>query len=121
VTDQPKSYKTAGAFRAALEARLQTRAREQGTDFARAQRLEVLSDLSATGVATAAFAGLRLGELRGLTWELLGPAQDEKLLGWLNATGSVWRSTVGDPKTAKIESPSAGLSTTRVGRQPHWK
>jgi len=38
VTDQPKSYKTAGAFRAALEARLQTRAREQGTDLQRLRR-----------------------------------------------------------------------------------
>jgi len=38
VTDQAKSYKTAGAFRAALEARLQTRAREQGTDLQRHRR-----------------------------------------------------------------------------------
>jgi hypothetical protein len=38
VTDQAKSYKTAGAFRAALEARLQTRAREQSTDLQRLRR-----------------------------------------------------------------------------------
>lgn len=38
MTDQPKSYKTAGAFRAALEARLQTRAREQGMDLQRLRR-----------------------------------------------------------------------------------
>jgi hypothetical protein len=38
VTDQPKSYKTAGAFRVALEARLQSRAREQGTDLQRLRR-----------------------------------------------------------------------------------
>jgi predicted nucleotidyltransferase component of viral defense system len=38
VSDQPKTYKTAGAFRAALEARLQTRAREQGTDLQRLRR-----------------------------------------------------------------------------------
>jgi len=31
--DEPKSYKTAGAFRTALEARLQARARQEGTDF----------------------------------------------------------------------------------------
>jgi hypothetical protein len=30
--------------------------------------LKVLSEPSATAVATAAFTGLRLGELRGLTW-----------------------------------------------------
>lgn len=33
-----KSYKTAGAFRAALETRLQTRARKQGTDLQRLHR-----------------------------------------------------------------------------------
>jgi len=38
VIDKAKSYKTAGAFRAALEARLQTRAREQGTDLQRLRR-----------------------------------------------------------------------------------
>jgi hypothetical protein len=38
VTDQAKTYKTAGAFRAALEARLQTRARAQGTDLLRIRR-----------------------------------------------------------------------------------
>jgi hypothetical protein len=36
--DGAKSYKTAGAFRAALETRLQTRAREQGTDLQRLRR-----------------------------------------------------------------------------------
>lgn len=36
--DETKSYKTAGAFRTALEARLQTRAREEGTDLQRLRR-----------------------------------------------------------------------------------
>jgi hypothetical protein len=36
--DVAKSYKTAGAFRAALETRLQTRARKQGTDLQRLRR-----------------------------------------------------------------------------------
>jgi integrase len=36
--------------------------------------LKVLSEPSATAVATAAFTGLRLGELRGLTWESFEPA-----------------------------------------------
>src|ERR1700736_2708108 len=36
--DGAKSYKTASAFRAALETRLQTRAREQGTDLQRLRR-----------------------------------------------------------------------------------
>jgi predicted nucleotidyltransferase component of viral defense system len=38
VTGEAKSYKTAGAFRAALEARLQTRAREAGSDLQRLRR-----------------------------------------------------------------------------------
>jgi integrase len=49
--------------------------------------------------------GLRLGELRGLTWGSYEPAQDEESLGWLNVTRSVWRNTVGDPKTAKSKAP----------------
>jgi hypothetical protein len=38
MTDEAKSYKTAGAFRAALETRLQTRARETGSDLQRLRR-----------------------------------------------------------------------------------
>lgn len=38
MTDEAKSYKTAGAFRTALEARLQLRARETGTDLQRLRR-----------------------------------------------------------------------------------
>jgi integrase len=67
--------------------------------------LKVLSEPSATAVATAAFTGLRLGELRGLTWESYDPARDDESLGWLNVTRSVWRSTIGDPKTAKSKAP----------------
>ena len=67
--------------------------------------LKVLSEPSATAVATAAFTGLRLGELRGLTWGSYESAQGEDSLGWLNVTRSVWRSTIGDPKTAKSKAP----------------
>jgi hypothetical protein len=38
MTDEAKSYKTAGAFRAALESRLQNRSREEGTDLQRLRR-----------------------------------------------------------------------------------
>jgi len=38
MSDEPKAYKTAGAFRAALEARLQNRARAEGTDLQRLRR-----------------------------------------------------------------------------------
>ena len=67
--------------------------------------LKVLSEPSVTAVATAAFTGLRLGELRGLTWESYERALGEESLGWLYVTRSVWRSTVGDPKTAKSKAP----------------
>ena len=40
-----------------------------------AAMLKVLSEPAATAVATAAFTGLRLGELRGLTWGSYEPAQ----------------------------------------------
>jgi integrase len=69
-----------------------------------AAMLKVLSEPTATAVATAAFTGLRLGELRGLTWASYEPAQDEESFGWLNVTQSVWRNTVGDPKTAKSKA-----------------
>ena len=42
--DEAKGYKTAGAFRTALETRLQTRAREEATDL---QRL-MLQEAAAT-------------------------------------------------------------------------
>jgi integrase len=67
--------------------------------------LKVLSEPSATAVATAAFTGLRLGELRGLTWESYEPSDDEESFGWLNVTRSMWRNTFGDPKTAKSRAP----------------
>ena len=43
--------------------------------------LKVLSEPSATAVATAAFTGLRLGELGGLTWGSYESAQGEGLTG----------------------------------------
>jgi integrase len=70
-----------------------------------AAMLSVLAEPSAIVVATAAFTGLRLGELRGLTWESYEPAQDEDSLGWLNVTRSIWRSSVGRPKTTKSKAP----------------
>ena len=45
-----------------------------------AAMLRVLPEPSATAVATAAFTGLRLGELRGLTWGSYEPAKTKSLL-----------------------------------------
>ena len=38
-------------------------------------------------------------------WESFEPAQDDDSLGWLSVTRSVWRNTVGDPKTGKSKAP----------------
>jgi integrase len=72
-----------------------------------AQMLRVLPELAVTVVATAAYSGLRLGELRGLTWESYEPAQedDDDSLGLLHVTRSIWRSHVGEPKTKKSKAP----------------
>jgi integrase len=51
-----------------------------------AAMLKVLSEPSATALATAAFTGLRVGELRSLTWESYEPTRDDDSLGWLNVT-----------------------------------
>jgi integrase len=67
--------------------------------------LKVLPEPAATIIATAAFTGLRLGELRGLVWEAYAPAPDAESLGLLHVTRSVWRSSIGEPKTAKSKAP----------------
>src|ERR1019366_8945370 len=51
-----------------------------------AQMLRVLPEPAVTVIATAAYSGLRLGELRGLTWESYEPApeDDDDSLGLLH-------------------------------------
>jgi integrase len=53
---------------------------------------------AATIVATAAFTGMRKGELRGLLWENYN--QEE-----IRITQSVWQSIVTEPKTTKSKAP----------------
>lgn len=60
--------------------------------------LKLLSDPAATVIATAAFTGLRKGELRGLRWE--NYKGDE-----VQVTHSVWNSHVSDPKTRSSKAP----------------
>ena len=67
--------------------------------------LKVLPEPAATIVATAAYTGLRLGELRGLVWEAYTPPADEDSLGCVFVTRSVWRSSIGEPKTQKSKAP----------------
>jgi integrase len=61
--------------------------------------LRVLPEPAATVVATAAFTGLRLGELQGLTWADYSPPVEGEDLGLLHVRRNVWRGQVGEPKT----------------------
>jgi integrase len=67
--------------------------------------LKVLFEPAATVVATAAFSGLRHGELLGLEWEAYQPPPNKESLGELSITRSIWRGHVGEPKTEKSKAP----------------
>ena len=58
------------------------------------QMLNVLTEPAVTVVATAAFTGVREGELRGLLWEDFDGEQ-------IRITQSVWRKHIQEPKTKK--------------------
>jgi integrase len=60
--------------------------------------LSVLPEPASTVVATAAFTGMRKGELRGLLWENYNGTE-------IRVTQSVWESIVTEPKTRKSKAP----------------
>ena len=60
--------------------------------------LSVLPEPASTVVATAAFTGMRRGELRGLLWENYNGTE-------IRVTQSVWESIVTEPKTRKSKAP----------------
>ena len=62
------------------------------------QMLTVLPEPAATAVTTAAFTGMRKGELRGLLWENYSQTE-------IRVTQSVWEGFVTEPKTRKSKSP----------------
>lgn len=68
--------------------------------------LTVLPEPSRTVVGTAAFTGLRAGEIRGLTWEAYAPTDksDENSLGIVRVLRSVWRGRVGEPKNSRSKA-----------------
>jgi len=66
--------------------------------------LRVLPEPAATVVATAAYTGLRLGELYGLTWADYSPPAAGDDLGILHVRRSVWHGIVGEPKTEESKS-----------------
>jgi len=67
--------------------------------------LRILPEPAATVVATAAYTGLRLGELQGLTWEDYTPPSNDTQVGMIEVRRSVWRGKVGEPKTEKSRVP----------------
>ena len=98
--------KNEGAFDGANPvqgARIPTNAREPAETYAYdlaqiCRILEFLPLLPKAVVATAAFAGLRCGELRGLEWtDFSGDALDVKR--------SVWKTVVNQPKTRASAKP----------------
>ena len=78
------------------------------------QMLMVLPEPTATVVATAAFLGVRKGELRGLLWENYRGSE-------VRVTQPVWGGFVTEPKTRKSKAPipvigplAAKLDTLRL-------
>ena len=66
--------------------------------------LRVLGGVAVAVIATAAYTGLRLGELHGLTWEAYVPPENEDELGVIHVRRSVWRGRIGEPKTEKSKA-----------------
>jgi integrase len=80
--------------------------------------LSVLPEPSRTLVATAAFTGLRAGEIRGLTWEAYTPGDDNSF-GVLRVLHSVWRGRIGEPKNARSKAPVPLIPQLEVLLQKH--
>lgn len=59
--------------------------------------ISILPQPAATVVATAAFTGMRKGEIRGFLWENYGQGQ-------ISVTQSVWEGIVDEPKTERSKS-----------------
>jgi integrase len=72
----------------------------------------LLPEPAATIVATAAFSGLRRGELRGLWW-------DDYTGEELHVTRSVWNSIADEPKTEKSKAPVPTISHLRKMLDAH--
>jgi integrase len=72
--------------------------------------LRILPEPAASVVTTAAYTGLRLGELQGLTWEDYTPPSEDDQIGTIEVRRSVWRGKVGEPKTEKSRAPVPVIS-----------
>jgi hypothetical protein len=83
----------------------------------------VLPEPSRTVVGTAAFTGLRAGEIRGLTWDAYSPADksDENSLGMVRVLRSVWRGRVGEPKNPRSKATVALIPQLEALLEQHRK
>jgi hypothetical protein len=52
---------------------------------------------------TAAFTGLRAGEIRGLSWEAFNSGTDGSL-GVVRVLRSIWRGRIGEPKNSRSKA-----------------
>ena len=66
------------------------------------QMVAVLPEPAATIVLTAAFTGLRRGEIRGMMWENLESGDP---LSCYRVSQSIWKGIVTEPKTTKSKAP----------------
>lgn len=66
------------------------------------QMVAVLPEPAATVVLTAAFTGLRRGEIRGMVWENVESGDP---LSFYRVSQSIWKGFVTEPKTAKSKAP----------------
>jgi len=71
-----------------------------------------LSEPAATVVATAAFTGLRRGEIQGLLWESYDGQQ-------IQVQQSIWNGIASEPKTAKSKAPVPVIPRLRIMLDAH--
>jgi integrase len=76
--------------------------------------LAILPEPAATIIATAAFTGLRRGEIRGLLWDNYTGQE-------LRVTRSIWNSTPDEPKTEKSKAPVPVIAQLRAMLEAHRK
>src|SRR5260370_12117714 len=76
--------------------------------------LAVLPEPARTVVLTAAFTGLRQGELRGLLWKDLDLEKRE-----LSVQRSLWNGVVNRPKTAASEAPIPIVRPLQAALEAH--
>jgi integrase len=80
--------------------------------------LSILPEPARTIVATAAFTGLRAGEIRGLIWEAYTRGSEDSL-GFVRVLHSVWRGRLGDPKNNRSKATVAIIPQLETMLEKH--